>query len=376
MARHGENIRKRKDGRWEGRFLEYSEEKKKMVYRSVYGQSYKEVRSKMTTQKNLSKNNLAESEKKITLCDIQFTAIVHEWLAEIKTAKKPSTYVKYYNIYHTHIEQLYQDAMLSDITDKSVTEKIADHLSDSVYKSIYCVLNQILKYASRRYSIAVPVLKKPAASVKKKVVKVLGQSEQKKLITVLYKAMDLYKLAVLMCLFTGVRLGELCALKWSDIDFENKILMINRTVQRLPVEGQKTKTALVETVPKSECSRREIPLSDTILKLLIKYQNNKEYIFGGDKPLEPRTMQYHYKKILKEAGLEDKNFHILRHTFATNCVEGGMDVKSLSEILGHSDVQITLRLYVHPSMDTKRQGINHIAQYYEQIRGQIHGQAG
>lgn len=187
---------------------------------------------------------------------------------------------------------------------------------------------------------------------------------------ILFKEMDLFKKAVLLCLLTGLRLGEICALKWSDIDPENKILTVNSTVQRLYTEGYKTTTVLTETVPKSECSRREIPLSDTVLEIFATFTDNTKYVFGGDKPLEPRTLQYQFKKILKDAELPDKNFHILRHTFSTNCIEEGIDVKSLSEMLGHSDVQITLNRYVHPSMDTKRQYMNELSKFYGQICGQ------
>lgn len=178
-------------------------------------------------------------------------------------------------------------------------------------------------------------------------------------------------MAVLLCLYTGFRLGELCALKWEDIDFSNQLISVARTVQRLHVEGHETKTKLLVTEPKSSYSRREIPLSPTILELLMCFQNNKEYVFGGNDPLEPRTLQYQFKKILREAGIPNKKFHILRHTFATNCVEGGADAKSLSELLGHSNVQITLNRYVHPSMDIKRKHIDELAVFYGQIHGQI-----
>ncbi len=166
--------------------------------------------------------------------------------------------------------------------------------------------------------------------------------------------------------------AELCALKWSDIDWENRILTVNRTVQRLPVKSQGTKTALIETVPKSSYSKREIPLSAAVFKILSYFRNNKKYIFGGDASMEPRKMQRHFKKILKEAELSDKNFHILRHTFVTNCIEEGADVKSLSEMLGHSDVGITLNRYVHPTMNTKRKHIDILSMFY----GQIYGWAG
>ena len=184
--------------------------------------------------------------------------------------------------------------------------------------------------------------------------------------------MNHFKMAVLLVLFTGLRLGELCALKWADIDFENKMLTVNQTVQRLYAEGHKTKTILIETIPKSEHSMREIPLPAVLLELLTQFRNDKKYVFGGDKPMEPRTMQYQFKKILKETEMSNTNFHILRHTFSTNCIEDGMDVKSLSEMLGHSDVQITLNRYVHPSMDIKRKYIDSLSAFY----GQIYGQTG
>ena len=378
MARHGENIRKRKDGRWEGRYPVYSMEKERKVYRSVYGRTYEEVREKLTIQKNLVKNDviISDTETKlqpqILLKDIMLTDMLQEWLAAIKEKRKPSTYVKYSLICRNHLERNFENITIAEITNSLVREKISDTLSESVQKSIYCVLNQVLKYASIQYSVKISALERPFQGTKSRPVKVLSKKEQKMLIFVLYQEMNLFKMAILLCLFTGLRLGELCALKWKDIDFENKILTINRTVQRLYVNDHKTKTTLVETTPKSECSRREIPLTDSLLELLLKFGTNKEYIFGGDKPMEPRTMQYHFKKIQKDINLQNQNFHILRHTFSTNCIEGGVDVKSLSEILGHSDVKITLNRYVHPSMDTKRQYMNTLSRFY----GQIYGQTG
>ena len=378
MARHGENIRKRKDGRWEGRYPVYSMEKERKVYRSVYGRTYEEVREKLTIQKDLVKNGgiISDTETKlqpqILLKDIMLTDMLQEWLAAIKEKRKPSTYVKYSLICRNHLERNFENITIAEITNSLVREKISDTLSESVQKSIYCVLNQVLKYASIQYSVKISALERPFQGTKSRPVKVLSKKEQKMLIFVLYQEMNLFKMAILLCLFTGLRLGDLCALKWKDIDFENKILTINRTVQRLYVNDHKTKTTLVETAPKSECSRREIPLTDSLLELLLKFGTNKEYIFGGDKPMEPRTMQYHFKKIQKDINLQNQNFHILRHTFSTNCIEGGVDVKSLSEILGHSDVKITLNRYVHPSMDTKRQYMNTPSRFY----GQIYGQTG
>lgn len=385
MGRHGEYIRKRVDARWEGRYGIYSEEKGVKVYRSLYGKSYEEVKRKLTTMKNLLENspsgqtvmdkNRSEILRPLAVFplprDIFFETAAEEWLADIKIKKKQSTYVKYSVVYHTHMEDNFRNVALSDITVRSVEETLPDTLSASIKGSIYCVLRQILKYASQKYSLALPDIRQSTAGTPHKQVEVFTKAELARLLATLYHWTDPFKMAVLLSLSTGLRLGELCALKWGDIDVENKILTVKRTVQRLYSEGQAHKTALVETAPKSGHSKREIPLQDNILKLLVNIQNgDKEYIFGGDKALDPRTMQNHFKKILEEAGISHKNFHVLRHTYATNCVEGGADVKSLSEMLGHANVQITMNRYVHPSMDTKRKYADRLSLFYGQICGQ------
>lgn len=377
MARYGENIRKRKDGRWEGRYSVYNAEKGKQIYYSVYGRSYEEVREKLVTKKNLLKSQVEKDStifKHMTYPseEITFREAAQGWLTQVREKRKPSTYIKYSLVYQKYVEKTFKDAALSQMTNSFVEErlfqeKLSDTLPDSVYKSVYTVLKQILKYASVHYSLTVTPLKNLNSENRNKPIKVLSKSEQKRLIAALYQKMNLFKLAILLVLFTGLRLGELCALKWTDIDFENKILAVNRTVQRLYAEGSSTKTILMETAPKSEHSIQEIPLSAMLSELLINFRNDKEYIFGGDRPMEPRTMQYRFKGILKEAGLSETNFHILRHTFSTNCIEHGMDVKILSEMLGHSDVQITLNRYVHPSMDTKRKYMDSLSAFYGQV---------
>ena len=403
MARHGENIRKRKDGRWEGRYLVYSEEKGKKLYRSVYGRTYEAAKEKLTMKKiSLMEtrgmhagNAAAEKEgsgngsgKKSGLEgqtqpeNLMFSELAAGWLGEVRQTRKASTYVKYSMVYRVHLEPVLREVKASDIQDALDAlgrEKIFDHLSESIRKSICCVLNQIVKFASRQHQITmltIPVWDKLVFPEKKgnKPVEVLSWKEQAGLLPILFQKMDKAKMAVLLCLHTGLRLGELCALKWTDIDFGNRMVSVNQTVQRLYREGGKTKTVLLETEPKSEYSRREIPLPVMILELFEKIRHEGNYVFGKDKPMEPRTLQNHFKRLLKKAGLKHKNFHALRHTFATNCIESGADIKSLSEILGHSDVQISLNRYVHPSMDSKRKYLDGLSRFYGQIQGQTQGQ--
>ena len=372
MARHGENIRKRKDGRWEGRYRIYSEEKRKVLYRSVYGKSYQEAREKLDAKKLSLKNGAAEKSSGDwpSQENIRFAVAAGAWLARLRQERKPSTYAKYSLIYRTHIKPALQEALLSQITEPFVHENLSGPYSGSVQKSVYCVLNQILRFASKEYAVVIPAVKRPFCDLRPKPVETFSKREQTRLLSVLNHETDASKAAVLLCLYTGLRLGEVCALKWEDVDFENRLLSVNRTVQRLADPDHPGKTALRESEPKSQNSRREIPLSADASELLLTLRHGKDYIFGGNGPLEPRTMQYRFKKYLRTAKLPGKNFHILRHTFATNCIEGGADVKSLSEILGHADVQITLNRYVHPTMDTKRRYLEALAQFY----GQIHGQ--
>lgn len=160
MARHGENIRKRKDGRWEGRFMVYSEARDKKIYRSVYAQTYDEVRKKLDVQKNLLTNAALGTESSIHLYNVKLSDTAEEWLEDVNNSRKASTYIKYSAIYYNHIKKYFENATLAEITDMFGEKKNFDHLSDSVCKSIYCVLNQILKFAARKYSVTMPVLKK------------------------------------------------------------------------------------------------------------------------------------------------------------------------------------------------------------------------
>lgn len=156
---------------------------------------------------------------------------------------------------------------------------------------------------------------------------------------------------------TGLRIGELCSLQWRDIDLEKRILTVKKTMQRIQCPTAASKTKLIITDPKSESSRRQIPIPECMMSFLLKFKGKpSEYVLTGtEKPIEPRAMQYRFRTILKNAKLPSVHFHALRHIFATNCIRLGFDVKALSELLGHSSVEITLNRYVHSSFDQKRE---------------------
>lgn len=382
MARHGENIRKRKDGRWEARYQFFDPDRGQKVYRSVYGDSYAAVKEKRAAALLRSRHQ----EDTMNCAPVSFAQAAEEWLAETAGKRKYSTYVKYRNIYKKHLEQISGSCLLSDDPEHGLRQKIFDHLSgeklsESIRRSICCTANQILAFAGEKYSVYVPALKLAEAKCPPRQPRILSRDEQSRLLAVVCGDIDdtetsacknhkKSKAAILLCLYTGMRLGELCALKWTDIDYRNRTVTVNRTVQRVAAKGHVTKTILMETGPKSERSKRTIPLTVPVLDCLCELKEDRLYVFGGEKPLDPRTMQYRFKKLLKQAEVDDRNFHVLRHVFATNCIENGMDVKALSEILGHADVKITLNRYVHPTMDTKRKQIGMLSDFYGQIYGQ------
>lgn len=175
-------------------------------------------------------------------------------------------------------------------------------------------------------------------------------------------------IGILISLFTGLRIGELCALTWENISIENENIHVNRTLQRIQIvnadEQSSSKTQIIITSPKSVCSIRTIPLPKSIISVLQKIEVKEGYLLTGniEKYVEPRSMQYHFKKVLSKCGIEIVNFHVLRHTFATRCIELGFDVKTLSELLGHSNVNITMSRYVHPSFELKKENMQRLSQ--------------
>ena len=196
--------------------------------------------------------------------------------------------------------------------------------------------------------------------------RVLSLEEQQKLTLVLLDDTDLIKFGVLLSLYTGIRIGELCALKWGNLSIAAGVLSVRETMQRIKDTSNHSisKTKIVISEPKSKCSVRDIPLPEFIISIAKGFQsNNSSYVLTGEKNryVEPRTMQNRFKSLLRESQIPDANYHALRHTFATRCIEVGFELKTLSEILGHSNVNITLNRYVHSSLDLKKENMSKIA---------------
>ena len=367
MPKRGENIRKRKDGRWEGRYLRQVNGGKK--YRSVYGTTYSEVKQKLFDEKKKEADAEQIKDKPETFMTIQ--KLSQLWFAEVEPDLKCSTFQKYTSIYEKHIQNQLGELTISEINSDVVAKSLPRQLSQSTYKSIYCVLNQILRFGARNYGLPGVSLKQYSVVKQVRPAETMVQGDQQKLLECLYTDMDNCKLGIVVCLNLGLRLGEICALKWEDIDFRNKILHVNRTVQRLKSDHDGKKTQLVESIPKTACSVREIPLPDYLVKLLLQFRGKGIYVLNGTSPMDPRTYQNKFQHYLREAGVKLTHFHTLRHTFATNCINQGADVKSVSELLGHANVNITLNRYVHPGMDVKRNVLDSLTSIYGQKMGQV-----
>ena len=315
----------------------------------------------------------------ISATDFQYSfgSYANLWLEFVKKNRKPSTHAKYRAIYEKYLTVIV-DEPIHHIDEKFLCEKVFSKnnvKSDSIKKSIIMIVNQVIKYCNGLNHCNIDLIPSRTVS-KKRNVEIFNRLEQQRLLEYLNKHQDSYTIGIIVCLYTGLRLGEICSLKWNDIDFENEIISITSTVQRLPIDDYKTKTILFAGAPKSECSIRDIPIPNELTQLLKNISVRGKYLIAGKKPVEPRTYEKKLASYIKKAGnIEKKNFHALRHTFATNCIESGMDVKCLSEILGHSDVRTTLNKYVHPTTEAKRSHMQHLVSFYGPVMGQLTDEA-
>lgn len=292
---------------------------------------------------------------------------INEWLNSVKIKCKKSTYSHYQYTIQAHIIPSFSKMNKRQITSKYInqytTGLLEKGLLPKTVKDILCILKQILKFSGINIDISMP-------KVIKKEIDILSKKEQETLEKELLEKLDLDKLGVFFCLYTGLRIGEICALKWEDIDIDNRKIRVNKTITRIknPNNLSSKKTMIIIDHPKSLSSIREIPIPSFLLSILKEFSKNKKpssfFITGTNKFMETRLYFNHYKKILKKINLDEYNFHVLRHTFATRCIENGCDIKTLSEILGHSNIKITLDRYVHPSYENKMKMMNRLKPLY------------
>ena len=354
MARRGENIYKRKDGRWEGRYKIGYAEDGRAKYRSVYGKSYPEVKEKLFLLKASPVKNSIPS--RLTVKEL-----FDEWLTAVRLKVKPSTYANYQMKAKKHLLPEFGSICYERLTAKMIHDfirkKLNSGLSAKYVSDIVTEFKSMSKYISRVHDFRNPLENVILPKVQKRELHLLTDNQQKQLCQHLLEQLNSTSLCVLMSLYTGLRVGEICGLKWSDIDFGKSILTVSRTVQRIRSEHG---TRILIDTPKSRSSQRSIPIPEFLMPLLKKFRNQADFylLSGSASVTEPRTMQNHFKAILKKANLPSVNYHSLRHMFATNSIQAGFDVKTLSEILGHATAETTLNRYVHSSMQRKAACMN------------------
>lgn len=342
--------------------------------------------------------NFQENRKFAEYCD--------SWFFANSTRLKPSSCAKYQANIKNHIKPYFGSGPVSAVTAERIDEFTGillyeKELSAKTVRDILVLLHSILLYTERRTGRDISDLEIIYPKKKRKQIRILNEQEEKSLLVHLANQMDLYKFGIYAALRTGLRIGELCALRWRDISIDTGTISISHTVQRIrrlvesgnpagekaaaessaPLQEGRTvqsdlpqgagsqtgknsrKTEVVLGTPKSDSSCRTIPLMPDMAALCRRFYCGGPDAFiltGTLQCMEPRKLQRHLKTCMEECGLSDVHFHTLRHTFATRCVEVGFDVKTLSEILGHANINITLNQYVHPDMKRKRENMSRL----------------
>lgn len=353
MPRRGENIFRRKDGRWEARYVKEITLNGTKKYGSVYAKTYREVKAKQ---------QMCINEPQIcSRSSLTINEVMAEWLYESKNQLKMSSYQKYSAIFTNHISKRIGELPLKYLTSRVITEftdsLLSDTLSRETVNLVLIVLGMGLTKAKEKYKVAVPEIHLLKTS--KPQTRVFTGSEQQLLVQNLLSQNDTFAFGILLALYTGLRIGEVCALKWEDIS--DATIHICKTMQRLKNADGLTEIMILP--PKTDSSDRIIPIPAALKEIIEQQRREGGYMLArpNGKFTEPRLLQSKFAKCLTECGIDKANFHTLRHTFATRCIEAGVDVKTLSELLGHSDVKTTLNRYVHSSFDLKQKSIDKLS---------------
>lgn len=292
----------------------------------------------------------------------EFKKVVELWQADKQQYVKKSTFAAYSLLITNHLLPAF--AGNADIREEDVQQfvfaKLDEGLSQKSVKDILIVLKMVLRFgvkynliAHRQIDIRFPTERE------RQEVEVLSKANQRKIMEFVKSNFTFQNLGIYICLSAGLRIGEVCALTWDDIDAEQGVIYVNKTIQRIYyVGGIERRTEVIIDTPKSKNSIREIPMTRDLLRIikpLKKVVNSSFYVLtNSTAPTEPRTYRNYYKRLMKQLDIPALKFHGLRHSFATRCIESNCDYKTVSVLLGHSNISTTLNLYVHPNMEQKK----------------------
>ncbi len=306
---------------------------------------------------------------------------IYAWLIEKKDYIKESTYANYSNNIFNHIIPKLGNYTLNEINHKIIQDFLLElskngrkdntgGLSEKTIKDITIIVKGSIKKGINEGKIKhIELSFNYPKDNKEKSIYILTKYEQNKITNYVLDNRNTKNIGFLISLYSGIRIGELCALQWKDIDFKNNKLMISKTIQRVYIKDKdKSISKVIITTPKTKNANREIPVNKDFLEIIKSLKTDKDnYILSNsDKYIEPRTYRKYFNKILKELKIKHFNFHSLRHTFATNCISLGCDYKTVSELLGHANVNITLNLYVHPRYSQKKKCIDLVSKIFQE----------
>lgn len=359
MSRRGDNIHKRKDGRWEGRYRVGKKENGQIIYKSIYAKTYSQCKAKLETYKS---GHAADSSKTCF-----FSEAARLWSKNNEIKIKDSTEIKYEHMLKKHILPKFGEVRLDMINATMVNIFLSSKLkygksdssgfSTSYVRTMAIIIESVLNFAASEglcESLSNTIYK-PA--VKSHRPQVLSCDAQKIIEEEIAKEKTTAALGTIIAFYTGLRIGEICALKWGDIDLSENLLYVNHTISRVKSATNPSKTIQIISTPKTKSSKRVIPIASPLKNILqtIYCEDSENFVItNSNKFANTRTFDYQFKKLFEAHGLDAVGFHTIRHTFATRCIQSGMDVKTLSEILGHSSAAITLNTYVHSSIEVKR----------------------
>ena len=306
---------------------------------------------------------------------------IYTWLIEKKDYIKESTYANYSNNIFNHIIPKLGNYTLNEINHKIIQDFLLElskngrkdkkgGLSEKTIKDITIIVKGSIKKGINEGKIKhIELSFNYPKDNKEKSIYILTKREQNKITNYVLDNINTKNIGFLISLYSGIRIGELCALQWKDIDFKNNKLIISKTIQRVYIKDKdKNVSKVIITTPKTKNANREIPINKDFIELLKPLKTDKDnYILSNnDKYIEPRTYRKYFNKKLKELKIKHFNFHSLRHTFATNCISLGCDYKTVSELLGHANVNITLNLYVHPRYSQKKKCIDLVSKVFQE----------
>lgn len=310
-----------------------------------------------------------------------FLDLADEWLLNKSYQIKPSTLCKYQQIVDKYLSAYFQSIPLSGLNTilvekkmRQIYEENCDSISFSTIRSIFYVIKAIIGYGIRsEYMPHIYITFSISNDKDASEIQTLNEYQECRLLNILKENLtNPNHLGIFLSLYTGIRLGEVCALCVNNIDLENNIITISKTVQRIN-SSHTNSTTLAVTSPKSRRSKRIIPITNFLSDILNDYGISKlpqnAYLLSKKEiPYEPRTLQYAFQRVMNKCGYEGYHFHCLRHTFATKCVYLGFDIKTLSDLLGHSDVSFTMNRYVHSDISEKRKQMNKLEKNWRNLR--------